>query len=437
MRFLSVEDDYQQAVAEARRLTGASGRVAQADIPLVLDDTLARPIAETWLFETWAARERASFALPPSSLAIEPGDVVTVASGSRTRPLRIVDVSEHGVREIEARSIDADVYDRVALPSRTPPPKPQVQIGSPALAFMDLPLLPGQTSPEAGFIATAQVPWPGSVALYMSPQTSGYQLKALANTAAAMGVTETVLLPGPEGRLDYGARLRVKLIRGALASADLVTMLGGANAAAVRNASGAWEVIQYLNAELVGPLTYELSGLLRGQGGTEAAMASAVAAGASFVVLDGAVTTVPMSVSELNLPFNWRYGPGNRGIGDASYVTVQHSYRGAGLRPLSPTRVKATRSSGDLALSWIRRTRIGGDGWEISDVPLGETDERYEVDILSGSTVKRTLSTSTPAVTYTAAQQTADFGSVQAAVSVAVHQMSAIVGRGTARTAIV
>lgn len=437
VRFLSLEDDYQQAVAEARRLTGASGRVAQADIPIVLDDTLARPIAETWLFEAWAARERASFALPPSSLAIEPGDVVTVASGSRTRPLRIVDVSEHGVREIEARSIDADVYDRVALPSRTPPPQPPVQIGPPALAFLDLPLMPGQPLPESGFVATAQVPWPGSVAIYMSPQTSGYQLKALANAAATMGVTEGLLAPGPEGRVDRSAKLRVKLMRGVLASVDMITMLGGANAAAIRNASGAWEVIQFLNAELVAPLTYELSGLLRGQGGTEAAMALPVAAGATFVVLDSAVTAVPLSLSELNLPFNWRYGPGNRGIGDASYVTASHSYRGVGLRPLSPARVTGVRSSGDIAIGWKRRTRIGGDTWEASDVPLGEDTERYEVDVLDGVSVKRTLVSTSPNVTYSAAEQIADFGSVQASVNVAVHQMSAIYGRGAARFAAV
>ena len=437
VRFLSLEDDYQQAVAEARRLTGASGRVAQADIPVVLDDALARPIAETWLFEAWAARERASFTLPPSSIAIEPGDVVTVAAGSRTRPLRIIDVSEHGVREMEARSIDADVYDRVSAPSRTPPAQPQVQIGSPALAFLDLPLMQGQVVPEAGFVAAAQVPWPGSVAVYMSPQTSGYQLKALANAAATMGITESVLSPGPEGRIDRAARLRVKLMRGALASADLVAMLSGANIAAVKNASGAWEVIQFLNAQLVGTLTYELTGLLRGQGGTEVAMSAPIAAGASFVVLDSAVIPVPLSLSELNLPFNWRYGPGNRGIGDASYLTAAHSFGGIGIRPLSPARVQASRALGDVAISWVRRTRIGGDAWEAMDVPLGETEERYEVDILSGATVKRTLTSATTNVTYNTAQQVTDFGSVQSSVRVAVHQMSPTYGRGAARIAVI
>ena len=57
---------------------GRSGRVAQAELPIVLDGDHAAAIAETWLFEAWAARERASFVLPPSALAIEPGDVVAL-----------------------------------------------------------------------------------------------------------------------------------------------------------------------------------------------------------------------------------------------------------------------------------------------------------------------------------------------------------------------
>ena len=53
----------------------------------------------------------------------------------------------------------------------------------------------------------------------------------------------------------------------------------GANAAAVQRADGAWEVLQFANAELVGERTYELSRLLRGQAGSEWAMARSAAGG--------------------------------------------------------------------------------------------------------------------------------------------------------------
>ena len=71
-------------------------------------------------------------------------------------------------------------------------------------------------------------------------------------------------------------------------------------------------------------------------------------------------------------------------------------------------------------------------------VAIGETTEAYEVDVMNGSTVVRTITGLTaPTCTYTAAQQTTDFGSPQAAVTVRVYQMSAAVGRGYPREATV
>jgi hypothetical protein len=140
VRYISSADVYPQAVAEARRLTGASGRVAEADLPIVLDDGQAGSLVESWLYETWAARESATFKLPPSTLALEPGDVVAVDIAGRNRLLRLTDVTERGVREIAALSIDPDVYDKIdASPRPSPQPAP-VQAGSPAVLLMDLPL---------------------------------------------------------------------------------------------------------------------------------------------------------------------------------------------------------------------------------------------------------------------------------------------------------
>jgi hypothetical protein len=85
----------------------------------------------------------------------------------------------------------------------------------------------------------------------------------------------------------------------------------------------------------------------------------------------------------------------------------------------------------------VRSTRIGGDTWETPEVPLGEDVEAYEVDILDGDEVVRTLTSTSAGVTYAAAEQTADFGSAQSAYAVRVYQMSAACGRGTPRAAIV
>ena len=85
----------------------------------------------------------------------------------------------------------------------------------------------------------------------------------------------------------------------------------------------------------------------------------------------------------------------------------------------------------------MRRTRVGSDSWASLEVPLAEESERYEIDILSAATVLRTLVTTTPAVTYSAADQIADFGAVQPSLHVRVAQVSSAFGRGTPRDALV
>jgi hypothetical protein len=303
--------------------------------------------------------------------------------------------------------------------------------------FLDLPLLRGDEPPAAGYVAAAQSPWPGPIAFYRSPETSGFQLKATALAPAVTGATLDPMPPGATSRLDRATSARVKLDSGALASVTELALLGGANLAAVRNDDGAWEVLQFLSAVLTAPATYTLSGFLRGQAGTEHAMRAPLGAGARFVLLDGALGRVDMTEDEIGLAFTWRCGPASRDLGSPNYLEATHAFMGEGLKPLSPAHVRGSRSAGDLNLTWVRRTRIGGDSWDGIDVPLAETEERYEIDILDGSTVKRTLTATSPSATYTATQQTADFGSPQSSISLRIFQMSATRGRGTPREAVV
>jgi hypothetical protein len=208
--------------------------------------------------------------------------------------------------------------------------------------------------------------------------------------------------------------------------------------AAVENADGEWEVIQFAGATLVSPGVYELSELLRGQAGTEGAMRSPVAAGARFVMLDAALRQVDMTAAEIGLPFNWKYGPAPYDIGNTAYSTrLGLPFSGVGLRPLSPVQLRGEFSSGDIFIRWVRRTRLGGDNWDQVEVPLGEESEAYEVDIMNGPAVARTLSVSSPMAIYTAAQQAADFGAPQTTYTLRICQLSPLYGRGQVSEVIV
>jgi len=163
LSYISSLNDYQQAVSEARRLAGASGRTSQAELPIVLDAEQAGQMAESWLFEAWSARERASMSLPPSLLGVEPGDVIEVESDTQTKLFRVTDISDRGARELEARGVDPEVYGRPRVAGREARVARGVQVGTPQVAFLDLPLLRGDEPAEAGYVAASLSPWPGGV----------------------------------------------------------------------------------------------------------------------------------------------------------------------------------------------------------------------------------------------------------------------------------
>ena len=84
---------------------------------------------------------------------------------------------------------------------------------------------------------------------------------------------------------------------------------------------------------------------------------------------------------------------------------------------------EAFKAANDLRLNEIKSR--GG-----ADVLLEEKVDRINADVLNGASVVRTITTAGPQATYSAAEQTADFGSPQTAIDIEIYQMSAAVGRG-------
>ena len=76
------------------------------------------------------------------------------------------------------------------------------------------------------------------------------------------------------------------------------------------------------------------------------------------------------------------------------------------------------------------------DQWVLT---LAEDLEGYDVQILDGTAVKRTLSSPTTSVLYTATQQTADWGAPLGpgqTLAIRIFQLSNRLGRGTPATVI-
>jgi hypothetical protein len=191
------------------------------------------------------------------------------------------------------------------------------------------------------------------------------------------------------------------------------------------------EIIQFASAVQIGSLTWQLSRLLRGRYGTEWAMTTHQPS-ETTLVLDPATLTRVSSLDEVGVERLYRTVSigGDPSLPDANGFTNDAS----SLKPYAPVHIQGSRDGvGDLTITWVRRTRYGGAWRDLVEVPLNEASEAYEVDVLDqDETVLRTLTSSSPNVTYTAADQTADFGAPQATIDIAVYQLSAAVGRGFA-----
>jgi hypothetical protein len=427
--------DYRRAVAGSRRLVGGSARIAHAELAIVTDDSAAERRAEIWLQDSWAGRESAEFTLPPSRLALSPGDVIGLTLNGRRRLFEIREAVETEHRAIRARSIDPEVFDLpLAQPVRRPP-EPPPAIGPVHALVLDLPTLDASQPPVLTRLAVFADPWPGPVAIFRSGDGLSFQQAALALAPSIVGETLDDLPRGPTSRWSRH-RVRVRLHGGELASVSDGALLAGANVAAVRNPDGAWEVLQFAQAELMGERTYELTRLIRGQAGSEWAMADDLPAGAPFVLLDPHVVAVARGLDALDRTIQLRIVAAGRDHGDPTALALDVTPGATALRPLRPVHLRGRRTGAGVQFDWIRRARFDADSWT-SEAPLGEASEAYAVEILDGENVVRTLDAAAPSVLYASADEIADFGAAQASLHVRVAQVSATVGRGFAAEAVV
>ncbi|MEO1423460.1 MAG: glycoside hydrolase/phage tail family protein [Pseudomonadota bacterium] len=373
--FPRADDDYQTGAVEVQRPGSADPSVVETSLPLVITGAKAREVADRWLSESELSLDAISLSVPPSAQEIVAGDVLTY-DGKRYQIDRIEDADG---RVIEARRVDAGLYVPPYYREETVSPAEVALPGPLQVQFLDLPLLRGDEVAHAPYIAASATPWTGQAAVGLSLSDDSYALNTLVPLSATTGLTQTALAATRPGLWDRGPGVEIALESGALESREPGDVLNGANVAALKSASGDWEIIQFQTAELIAPDVYRISGLLRGQAGTEWLIPESWPAGTRFVLLNAALAQADLPLSARGLDRYYRIGPATKPFTDESYRTYRRAFDGVGLRPYAPCHLEHRWVGGDLALRWIRRTRIDGDHWGSGDVPLSEEMERYMV----------------------------------------------------------
>ena len=433
LRFVQAGGDHDVVGEEAVLPDQVTHAVSQNDLPMALTRSEGRQVVERWLTEARVARDTIRFALPPSAMALGAGDVVRLpdANGSGTL-YRIDQLEQTELQLAEAVRIEPEVYTPSEMAEDLPGPTAFAAPVPVLPLFMDLPLMRGDEVPHAPHLAVTAQPWPGTVALYSSSSDDSYVLDQIIAAGSTIGVTQTPLLSAPSGRWDLGSGLQVSLFSGSLQSREAEAVLNGANLVAIGDgSSNNWELLQFQEAELIAPDSYLLRRRLRGQLGSDALMPAVWPVGSWLVVMDGSAVQSALTPAQRRIARHYRIGPARRSYDDPSYVHQVEAFDGNGLRPYSPVHLTQSGAlGGDVVLSWIRRTRIEGDSWDLPEVPLGEEAESYRVRVLRGAILLGEYLVSSPAWTYFSNTQLAD-GAV-AGDQVEIAQISARYGAGLA-----
>ncbi len=352
LTYLEAESDFAVRAVSANLPDSVGSAVAQSELPLALTRPEAAVMAERWLIEARLARDTLKLSLPPSRRDIGAGSIIEVG-GKRYRVDRCELTAQ---QDLEAVRIDPSVYRDPRIDPEATRWSPYQAPTPPYPVFLDLPLMTGSERPHVPHLAVAASPWPGSIALWSSATEAGFSFNTTIERPAIIGVTETALPWGQSARWERGAPLRVRFGSGQISSAQELSVLSGANVLAIGDGStDNWEIVQFANAVLVAPSTYEISTRLRGQLGSDGNMPMVWPAGSIVVVVDRSLRQISLDQSARGLTRNYRIGAAALGYDAPGVVAQTAAFDGIGLRPYS---VCHLRRKGDLGqnmdLTWIR-----------------------------------------------------------------------------------
>lgn len=417
--------DYESGLQSATRHIVRSKSIDSQTIPVLMSAAQAAQASEVGLWMQWAQRTGIRLNGTRKHWKLRAGDpFVFTDEGGRAHNLLATKVEVTGMTGcvIDAIFENASVYTNAANGADA---AWTTAVIAPTLTkrfeLLDIPIIKDSDNYQGFYVVAAS----GAPSVYLHESVDGgltYTNKGEV-VEAALGYTSTALADFTAGNVwDDVSTVNVVLYSGSIFSATDAQVLAGVNMFLVGN-----EIIQAATVTSTGVNTYALSRLLRGRKGTEWAI-SLHSSGERFVPL----STTTQRISSTIRGSVVYYKVAEQGLSVASAPLVAFTNTQAGMKPYSPVNIAGARDgSNNLTITWARRSRIG-TAWGVTDaLPLDDTVESYQVDIMSGSIVKRTISSTSPTCSYSAADQTTDFGGVQLSLLVNVYQMSTIVGRGT------
>lgn len=434
LSYANVDADYTTATELSDRLLSGQVSTSVVQLPLGFTSAEGKGIADAIVVDGYASRVTGTFSVPLAYAERTPTDVVAVpdADGNVYR-VRIVRRTDEGpLLRFEWVLDDATAIESAGITSDDYTPTVDVALpGETIMQLMDVPLMRDAENTLGHYVAATSsgTTWPGA-SISRSLDDVEYAEAARVSERAILGVTTTTLGNWAGVGFDEQNTVTVSLSYGTLSSSTRAGLLADAS---INNIMIGAELVRFRTATFVSTGIYTLSGLLRGQKGTEWAMAGHTSADVVALIQTAGIRYVAIDLPSLSAE---RFYKGvTLGKSLASVTGESFTCEGVSLRPLAPVNLRRTvGTANQITVTWNRRTRLACTftGAAGISVPLGELTEAYEVDVvlIAGSVLKRTLSVTSASAIYTAAMQTADGIGASTPIRFDVYQMNAVVGRG-------
>jgi hypothetical protein len=406
----------------------------------------AQPKVNRYLRRLWFERELGETTLDITYGRLEPGDVKTVEIDGEQRVVRFTELTRSGLL-VKAKWVrdDPRVHDITAQAGPTFDGREEdaIFVPSPTKAqVMDIPFLNDEEADDrpllhygAGDYGTGN--WPGAIIWEGTFSAGEYeQWNAVDSAAKAVWGYCLDALPEPSSPWvwDRASSIQVN-VKGTLTSATEAEILADNSInQALIGAEGRWEIVNFTTATLLGDEIWEISGFLRGRRGTEWACGLHAVGDELWLAEDLNRDSYGLSSVGLTEEFKGQ----TLGRDPVGTPAIEIDLTGNSLKPYAPANLTAERDlvTGDWAITGRRRTRVGGDWVGGTPIPLSEASEAYDIVILDGAGEEvRELTVTIDgggnfSATYSASNQTTDFGSAQEAINIVAYQLSDAVGRG-------